>query len=589
MTANDKTDFRALRALRGAPLPRAERRAAALDTAQRWASERFRSALAADGRLGAFPTAASAPSTEVLSPDDDFFALGGHSLLAVRMLAAIEREDGGAPTLGAFLAQPTVAGLARLRDAARGDKQEVRAEQAPPERPDGRHPATSIQQRMLFLDRLASQRAAYLAPTVVEFTGPVDRQALARALRHVLGHHPALRSRFALDRAGRQVFYTTGGTAPEVVVRDRTGQDEESFTERLREFCWTPFDLSEDAPARAEIAAVGDRTVLALVCHHIVTDGWAQQLLLRQLGEAYRAVVAGRRPELPPAVHPGALPDGWAALDATERAGRTEALLARLRGAPTDIALPRDRARTSAQDTAADSSTVRLPAATSSGLRAVLAAAGATTSMAAPALLAAVLARSGAQRDFLFAFPWAGRETAAGTEAVAMLIRTLVLRVDLRAAPTWRQLLAAVREESLTSYRYADVPFEALVAGLDPGRGLGRPPVTPVLVTTVTGPPVVPDLGPGVRARQLPPPGLRIKYELELTLRDTDDHIELELAGATALFDRPTVDGLLSGLARAADLLAAHPDAPVLDPHPAPQGAHAERPGKGPETGEEQR
>ncbi|MFJ8313848.1 MULTISPECIES: amino acid adenylation domain-containing protein [unclassified Streptomyces] len=583
MTVHDKTDFRALRALRGAPLPRAERRAAVLDEAQRWASERFLSALAADGRLDAFPQAASAGP---LSPDDDFFALGGHSLLAVRMLAAIEREDGGAPMLGAFLAQPTVAGLARLRDTARGGK---RGPEAPPERHDGRHPATPIQQRMLFLDRLAGQRAAYLAPTVVEFTGAVDRQALARALGHVLGHHPALRSRFALDRDTRQVFYTTDQTAPEVVVRDRTGQGEEWLTEGLREFCWTPFDLSKDAPARAEIAAVGDRTVLALVCHHIVTDGWAQQLLLRQLGEAYRAVVAGRRPELPPAVHPATLPDGWAALDATERAGRTEALLARLRGAPTDIALPRDRARTSAQDTAAHSRTVRLPAATSSGLRAVLAAAGATTSMAAPALLAAVLAQSGAQRDFLFAFPWAGRETAAATEAVAMLIRTLVLRVDLRAVPTWRQLLSAVRQESLTGYGYADVPFEALVAALDPGRGLGRPPVTPVLVTTVTGPPAVPDLGGGVRARQLPPPGLRIKYELELTLRDTDDHIELELAGATALFDRPTVDGLVSRLARAADLLAAHPDASVLDPHPAPEGAHAEQPEAGPETGEEQR
>lgn len=207
--------------------------------------------------------------------------------------------------------------------------------------------------------------------------------------------------------------------------------------------------------------------------------------------------------------------------------------------------------------------------------------------MAAPALLAAALARTGGQRDFLFAFPWAGRESAARTEAVAVLIRTLVLRIDLRDDPTWRELLSSVRKESLMSYRYADVPFEELVAGLDPGRGLGRPPVTPVLVTAASDPPAVPDLGPGVRARQTPPPGLRIKYELELMLRDADDGMELELAYATALFDRPTVDALLSRLVRAVDLLATRPDSRVLDDSPpAPQGAHADRPGKGPETGE---
>jgi amino acid adenylation domain-containing protein len=580
MTPNDKIDFRALRALRGVPLLRAERRAADLDPAQRWASEQFLSALGADGRLGPSAEALRAGS---LAPDDDFFALGGHSLLAVRMLAAIEREDGAAPVLGAFLAQPTVDGLARLRETAPGGPRHGAA----PTPRDGRHPATPIQQRMLFLDRLASQRTAYLAPTVVEFTGPVDRQALAQALTHVLGHHPALRSRFALDRDSRQVFYTTDGTAPEVRVSDWTGRGDERFAEHLKELCWTPFDLAEKAPARAEIAAVGDRTVLVLVCHHIVADGWSQQLLMRQLGEAYQAVVAGVRPDLPAAVHPSALPDGWAALGANQRAARTEVLLARLRGAPTDIALPRDRERPSVQDTAADSCAVRLSGATSARLRAVLAGAGVTTSMATPALLAAALARTGGQRDFLFAFPWAGRESVAGTEAVAVLIRTLVLRIDLRDDPTWRQLLSSVRKESLTSYQYADVPFEELVAGLDPGRGLGRPPVTPVLVTAASDPPAVPDLGPGVRARQTPPPGLRIKYELELMLRDADDRIELELSYSTALFDRTTVDALLSGLARAADLLATHPDSRVLnDLPPARQGAHADRPDQGPETGE---
>jgi len=571
-TGSDKTDFAMLRALRDKPLARAGRPPADLDPDQRWASEQFRSALDADGRP-------RAGQHEELSPDDDFFALGGHSLLAVRMLAGIERADGVTVPLRDFLDQPTVARLARLRTEAIAGPVAIHA--APP---DGRYPATAMQQNMVFLDRLAGQRAAYVAPTAVELTGPVDRDALRRALAHVVGHHPALRSRFSLDRDRRQVFYRTDGTPPEVEVT--RWADRARFTEHLREFCWRPFDLARDAPARAEVAVIGESTVLVLVSHHAAIDGWAQRILMRQLGIAYHAVRSGRTPELPAAVHPGMLADAWTTLHEPRRAERAEALLARLRGAPTDIALPHDRPRSPARPTAAGRRVTRLAPGATAGLRQALAAEGATASMAGPALLAAALAETAGQRDFLFAFPWAGRDTAAATEAVAMLIRTLVLRVDLRAGPTWRELLAAVREESLTAYRYADVPFETLVADLDPARGLRRPPVTPVLVTTATEPPAVPDLGPDVRARHVAPPGLCVKYELELTLTDTGGDIDFELAYATALFDGPTVDALLGRLTRAAGRLADDPDARVLPPVVARDDRPKYDRGTGQKTGE---
>ncbi|MFC7817160.1 amino acid adenylation domain-containing protein [Streptomyces sp. NPDC057367] len=577
MTANDKTDFRALRALRAEPLPR--HRAAAVNPAYRWASERFLAALGTEGGTGPDRLTGPDAGEALLGPDDDFFALGGHSLLAVRMLADVQREDGIALALGGFLARPTVAGLAALREDARAARS-AGAAAGPAE--DGRHPASSVQQRMVFLDRVAGQRSAYLAPTVVEFTGDVDPRLLAAAVAETLAHHPALRSRFRLDRESRQVLCTTDAPLPEVDVTDASGLDEAGLSRLLTEYCWTPFDLAEGAPVRAQVLTGGRRTLLVLVIHHIVADGWAQQLLLRQLGEVYRALASGRPPALPPAVHPAELA-GAPAPGTDERA----ALVARLRGAPTDIDLPRDRERAKAQDTSADVRRARLPASVSSALRAVLATERATASMAAPALLAAVLAGAGRQRDFLFAFPWAGRATAAETEAVAMLIRTLVLRVDLRDAPTWRELLGRVREESLASYRYADVPFEALVAELDPGRGLHRPPLTPVLVTAVMGPPAAPDLGPAVRSRQIPPPGLRIKYELELTLRDAGECIEFELAYATALFDATTTQTLLDALVQAAERLGAEPDTPALPPRPDDR-AYADRPALGPETGETQ-
>jgi hypothetical protein len=484
------------------------------------------------------------------------------------MLAEAERECGAPLPLRGFLDEPTVAGLARLREAATGaaTQDPCGAGGARPIVADANHPATSIQQRLAFLDRVAGLRDAYLAPSISELTGDLDRDALRRATQLILGRHPALRCRFWLDHASGQVVYRTDGPAPTVTETDGRGWKASQLASHLKKVCWAPFDLGKDALARAEIIARADRWFLVIVVHHIVADGWSQRVLMEQLGAAYRSELSGRRPRLPPAVHPAALPDRWLELSSQERAARLQALVTRLRQAPTDIDLPHDRPRPVVQSTRAAVRHASVDSDTAARLRSTLAELGCTSHMAAAALLGVALARTGGQRDFLFAFPCANRDSAAAADAVCMRVNTLVQRVDLTGDPTWRQLLARVREESLASYGCAEVPFEALVAELHPRRDLTRPPVTPVLVTASEGVPALPDLGSEARARHVPPPDLRIKYELELTMKDGTDGIGFALAYCTGLFDAATVDALLDELVDAARDLSAHQEAVATRP-----------------------
>ncbi|MET7357961.1 amino acid adenylation domain-containing protein [Streptomyces sp. NPDC005562] len=554
-TANDKVDFAALATMRSRPLARAKPRTAARTAAHRRAAELMAHWLAESARAG------DAPKAGDLGPDSDFFVLGGHSLLAVRMLAAAEQEWGRPISLRSFLSSPTVEGLARCLgtvDGAPADSRPVAVDE------HALHPASAIQQRLWLIDRLSPLRSAYLAPSVVEFMGPVDRALLCAAFAAVLARHPALRSRFHVDARQRRVFCRTDAAPPAVRALDARVLNADQVDELVTELCWAPFDLARGTPARgAVIALSADRTLLVYGVHHIVSDGWSLGIVMDQLAATYRALCEGTDPELPPPVHP-------AALAAVAPSGGTQAQLTALAGAPTDIVLPHDRARGRVQDVTADSRELLLPSELAERLRETGGALGCTTFMTLTALVAAVLSRRCGQRDFLFAFPWAGRDAAGSGAAVGMFVNTLVVRADLTDEPTWREFLTRVRASAMTAYRHADTPFDALTAELHPGRDLSRPPVTPVFVDAVADPPRVPALGASITARHLTPPRPRGKYELEFVAADTAEGLTLTLSYATALFDPSTVDALLAELAVAARDLTTDLEVSVLQPMQSP-------------------
>ncbi len=348
-----------------------------------------------------------------------------------------------------------------------------------------------------------------------------------------MARHESLRTRFpASEGAPWQQILPPASVALPLV--DLSALPERHLALLEAEEARRPFDLARGPLLRALLVRLGPEAHRLLVTmHHIVSDGWSQEILLRETA-AFRE--GATLPELPVQYADFALwQRGW--LEGETLASQLDWWRREFTGDVPPLDLPTDHPRPPRRTLRGGRLSLQLPAGTAADLRKLAREAGATPFLALLAAYQTLLHRLSGQDEIRVGTPVANRRRVEFEGLIGFFVNTLVLRGSFNEQTDLSTLLEQVKASALGAYAHQDVPFERLVDELQPQRDPSRTPLFQAMLAF--------QVGDATQAREID--NGTAKFELTLSLRQGSDGLVGWLEYDRDLFEAATAARIAGG------------------------------------------
>ncbi|MCP4261667.1 MAG: amino acid adenylation domain-containing protein [Planctomycetes bacterium] len=495
---------------------------------------------------------------------DNFFELGGHSLMATRVISRIRSTFSIELPLRHIFESSTIAGLSEKIETKRLDHKTQTASHIQPVSRGKELPLSFAQQRLWFLCQLEGS-AVYNMHAAIELKGCLNIKSLELSINEIIARHEVLRTNFPV-KGGEPIQSVTPSLVIKLLLNDLQDMAAEAQHNEIRRLALEegqrPFDLAKDPLLRVTLIRLAKKShVLLFTMHHIVSDGWSMGLFIRELTTIYEALSNGRACPLSPLTIQYADYAHWQQRCLTKETidGLLDYWLQQLADAPEVLDIPGDRARPTVQTFRGKIEYFQLNAESVNGLRLLSRRTGTTLFMTLLAAFAALLYRYSGSNDIVIGSPIANRNRCEIEPLIGFFVNTLILRIDLSEDPTFTELLSRVREVSLNAYAHQDLPFEHLVEAVQPERSLSHSPLFQVMFVLQNAHTEKLEL-PGLSLNVLDREGVTSKFDLTLSMEETDKELIGEFEYNTDLFDQETIRRMISHFLSIVESVTANPD-----------------------------
>lgn len=416
-------------------------------------------------------------------------------------------------------------------------------------------PISLGQERLWFLQQIDPTSAAYNMPGILAIRGQVMPNMLELAFQILASRHLVLTS-VCPEQDGKPYIRLLPTKNITLQQKDLRSLPEEQRLEQAQAIIQRetslPFDLSKGPLLRlCWIQKTDTESLLVVTLHHLICDGWSLEILLREVSQIYQHLSSAHTN-----IHLPALPIQYGDFAQKQRQSLTSTALQpqldywkkQLEGELPLSPFPLDCQRKSTATFQGHRETLSLSPIVSQQLQRLSQQHHTTLFMNILAGWAILGHRISQANDMIFGVPISGRQWPEIKHLIGFFVNTLPIRIHVASEDSVSSFIHKVHQVCLDAYSNSDIPFEQLVAALQPHRNLATTPIFQVMVNDLQFPDQPLSI-PGLELQMLPLLEQWSKFDLTLYIHHRTDHIALDIVYNRDLFRPATIQTWLQQLA----------------------------------------
>ncbi|MBP7653109.1 amino acid adenylation domain-containing protein, partial [Candidatus Dependentiae bacterium] len=349
---------------------------------------------------------------------------------------------------------------------------------------------SNAQRRFWILSQFEGQNIAYNIPALIEINGNFYADYMRNAVYELIDRHEILRT----------VFVTINGEPKQKIVDkeklkfenyfeyediSKTDNSESLILNYQFSIINSQFNLETGPLMKIKILkTAADKYLLLFNMHHIISDGWSMNVMMKEIMELYESRIENREPILAAMKLQYKDYAAWQnELLRTEKIGKVrEYWLNKFSGDIPSLQIPADYNRPEVKTYNGKTLSFSINNEITAGIKNICKDKGTSLFITLTAAVKVLLYRYTNQNDIITGTPLAGRIHPLFENQIGLYLNTVALRDYIDSEMTFEQFLFSVKNTAIEAYDNEIYPFDRLVDDLKLARDTSRSPLFDVLI-----------------------------------------------------------------------------------------------------------
>lgn len=509
---------------------------------------------------------------EEMSLDDNFFDLGGHSLNGIKLANRIKQVFETEIEFEDIFEYPTIRALTEYVAARSGPQSILPYEDIELAPQQEYYEISYFQRRMWIMSQFGGASEAYnLNTDLYVLKGDLDVEVFRKVFQEIVVRHESLRTVFLMrDEKLYQRIIPAAEAGYKLDYHDLR-QEHDRF-EKAKALANANTNVVFDLEKGPMLSVIliryeDDEYLCQYAMPHIISDGWSEAIILRELYVLYNAFEEKKANPLPVLRIQYKDFNEWQRKQLTDEKLETHRnfWLNRLEGSLPVLELPTYQERPAIQTYNGKYLRFIIPSELRSGMYNFCQEKQVTEYMLFMSVLKLAFYRYTGNTDIILGSALTGRFHKDLENQVGFYVNTVPIRTKFDPAASFSDLLARVKESVLSAFEHRSYPFDLIVEDLQLQRDMSRAPIFDILVDFINykknTSPLPSDNGVPSRLsiERLPSDIETTIYDINFEFLESRETLYLNIRFNTDLFTEEQIDRLYRHFEHLASLVIRNP------------------------------